>query len=69
MITSRVMTFWSVRAYTADTRLSTSSPPRALLESLGTRLTGPADFSDSLIKPGWSMPGTHRGKVQGKYPL
>ena len=25
-------------AYTADTRLSASSPPRALLESLGTRL-------------------------------
>ena len=25
-------------AYTADTRLSSSSPPRALLESLGMRL-------------------------------
>ena len=25
-------------AYTADTRLSSSSPPRALLESVGTRL-------------------------------
>ena len=25
-------------AYTADTRLSSSSPPRAFLESLGTRL-------------------------------
>ena len=32
---------WLKRAnlYTADTRLSSSSPPRALLESLGTRLT------------------------------
>ena len=27
-----------VHAYMADTRLSSSSPPRALLESLGTRL-------------------------------
>ena len=27
-----------LHAYTADARLSTSSPPRAFLESLGTRL-------------------------------
>ena len=37
-------------AYTADTRLSTSSPLCAFLESLGTRLLSGADFNSIHIK-------------------
>ena len=66
MITSRVMTFWTLRmhgqntvyqklklahAYTADTRLSSSSPPRALLESLGTRLASKVLVWYTLANP------------------
>ena len=36
-------------AYTADTRLASSSPPHALLESLGTRLIDPLHIKHTLF--------------------